>query len=243
MIQRQRNYIYPDRESLAGAFLCEVQRFLEEVADAGKTANIAVSGGSTPLALFRMLADLTQSEEWSKVHIYWVDERCVPPEHPESNYGNALQTLIDPLELPGSQIHRILGEDDPEKEARRYAGLLNKNLPGAESFPIFDWIWLGLGSDGHTASIFPHQIELWNAEGNCVVATHPESGQKRISLSGGVINAARRVSFLATGKEKSAVIKHILMKEGNYMDYPAFYVNPATDYLEWYLDQEAANLL
>jgi 6-phosphogluconolactonase len=243
MMERQRNYIYPDKDSMVGAFLCEVQRFLEEVAEAGKPVNIAVSGGSTPLALFKMLAEQTRSEDWSRVHIYWVDERCVPPGHPESNYGNASRSLLTPLELHNGQIHRIMGEEDPAREADRYANLLKHRLPGDGGFPVFDWLWLGLGSDGHTASIFPHQIELWNAESNCVIATHPESGQKRISLSGGVINAARRVSFLATGQEKALIIKNILMKEGDYLEYPAFYVNPGSDHLEWYLDQEAANLL
>lgn len=243
MMERQRNYIYPDKESMLGAFLCEVQRFLEKVAEAGKQVNIAISGGSTPLHLFKMLADQTQTEDWSRVHIFWVDERCVPPEHPESNFGNASKTLFEPLKLRNGQIHRVMGEKDPAEEVNRYAKLLNRELSSEGGFPVFDWLWLGLGSDGHTASIFPHQIELWNSESPCVLATHPESGQKRISLSGGVINAAKRVSFLATGKEKSTVIKQILMKEGNYLDYPAFYVNPGSDYLDWYLDQEAANLL
>jgi len=243
MMERQRNYIYPDKESLVGAFLCEVQKFLERVGEAGKPVNIAISGGSTPLALFEILADRTRSEDWSLVHIFWVDERCVPPEHPESNYGNASRALFEVLEIHNGQIHRVMGENDPAKETLRYANLLKKRLPSDRGFPVFDWIWLGLGSDGHTASIFPHQIELWNAESSCVLASHPDSGQKRISLSGGVINAAKRVSFLATGEEKSLVIKRILMKEENYLDYPAFYVNPGSDYLEWYLDQEAANLL
>lgn len=228
---------------MVGAFLCEVQRFQKRNGDTGKAVHIALSGGSTPLALFAQLANLSDKEDWSQVHFYWVDERCVPSEYAESNYGNAMRTLLSPLGIPGEQIHQIMGEADPFNEAKRYSNLLSQNLPLERGFPVFDWIWLGMGSDGHTASIFPNQIELWNAEKSCVVATHPESGQKRISLSGSVINAAKRVSFLATGQEKARIIKEILMKEGNYMDYPAFYVNPASDHLEWYLDQEAANLL
>jgi 6-phosphogluconolactonase len=242
-MHRQQNYIYPDKDSMVAAFVCEFQRFLEEVSGVGKPVHIALSGGSTPLAIFRQLAEETRREEWSDVHLYWGDERCVPPEHPESNYGTAFQALLEPLELPRKQVHQIMGEEDPELEADRYGQLLMDRLPVVDGFPVFDWVWLGLGSDGHTASIFPAQIALWKSEAPCVVATHPESGQTRISITGGVINAARRISFIATGKEKAPVIKEILMKEGKYLDYPAFYVNPVSDNLEWYLDMDATKLL
>ena len=93
-------------------------------------------------------------------------------------------------------------------------------------YPVFDWIWLGLGEDGHTASIFPDQIGLWTSKRPCVVARHPQTGQKRITITGGVINAAHRVAFLVAGKSKSKVVNEIVMKEGDYLDYPAFYVAP-----------------
>ena len=242
-MHRQRNYIYPDKDSMVAAFICEFQRYLGEVSEAGKPVHIALSGGSTPLAIFKQLALVTQTAEWSNVHLYWGDERCVPPEHLESNYGTAFKALLEPLGLHRNQIHQMMGEEDPEHEAERYSKLLLDQLPVEDGKPVFDWVWLGLGSDGHTASIFPHQIALWNSEEACAVATHPETGQKRLTLSGGVINAARRVSFIATGTEKASVIKEILMKEGNFMDYPAFYVDPASAYLEWYLDKDATNLL
>jgi 6-phosphogluconolactonase len=240
-MQRQRNYIYPDKDSLVAAFVCEIQHYLKKAS--GKPVHIALSGGSTPLAIFRQLALDTRAEEWTGVHLYWGDERCVPSGHPESNYGSAYRTMIEPLGLDGDRIHRILGEEDPEGEAERYGSLLKERLPLEGGFPVFDWVWLGLGTDGHTASIFPQQIDLWNSDTPCVVAEHPETGQTRISLSGGVINAASRVSFLATGGEKAGVVKEILMKEGNYLDYPASYVHPVSDYLEWYLDQDATKLL
>ena len=243
MMHRQRNYIYPDKDSLVAAFVCEFQNFLSEREESGVPVHIAFSGGSTPLDLFRKLAEETSAGDWSGIHLYWVDERCVPPEHADSNYGNAHKLLISPLGLPAGQVHRIRGEEDPEEEARRYAGLLKDHLPLRDGYPEFDWIWLGLGSDGHTASIFPGQLALWKSEHACVATTHPDTGQHRITLSGGVINAARRVSFLASGRSKAGVLKEILMKEGNFLDYPAAYVNPHTDYLEWYLDKEATTLL
>ncbi|MCK5066189.1 MAG: 6-phosphogluconolactonase [Bacteroidales bacterium] len=242
-MDRQRNYIYPDKDSLVAAFVCEFQRFLGELSGVEKPVHISLSGGSTPLAVFRQLAGDTSPKDWSGVHLYWGDERCVPPEHQESNYGAAFKAMLEPLGLHRNQVHQIRGEEDPVIEAHRYGKLLMDQLPVEDGVPVFDWVWLGLGSDGHTASIFPHQIGLWKSEEPCVVATHRDTGQKRISITGGVINAARRVSFIVTGVEKSPVIKEILMKEGNFMDYPAFYVNPGSDNLEWYLDQDASNLL
>ena len=189
---KKRHYIYPDAESLTAAFICEVQRFLSEVEEMERPVHLAVSGGSTPLAVFRQVAEATRREEWTDVHLYWVDERMVPRDDEQSNFGNAWKTLIAPLDLPMEQVHRIRGEEDPSKEAARYSGLLKEMLPMENGVPVFDWIWLGLGEDGHTASMFPHELELWNAPGPCVVATHPLTGQKRITITGTVINAARR---------------------------------------------------
>lgn len=240
---KKRHYIYPDAESLTAAFICEVQRFLSEVEEMERPVHLAVSGGSTPLAVFRQVASATRMEEWKDVHLYWVDERMVPRDDEQSNFGNAWKTLIAPLDLPMEQVHRIRGEEDPSKEAARYSGLLREMLPMENGVPVFDWIWLGLGEDGHTASMFPHELELWNAPGPCVVATHPLTGQKRITITGTVINAARRVTMLVTGKSKSPVVNAIVMKEGRYLEYPAFYINPASGFLEWYMDQGATSWL
>ena len=242
-MERRRNYIYPDKDSLTAAFVCEFARTVEEYSTEGRALHIALSGGSTPLAIFRQLAEQTTLEDWSNVHLYWGDERCVPPDHPESNYGSAREALLEPLGLNKDHCHRIRGEEKAFGEAALYGNLLLKQLPIENGFPVFDWIWLGLGEDGHTASIFPHQIELWTAGSPCIVSSHPETAQPRISITGGVINAAKRVSVIASGKEKERVIRDIFFKEGRHMEYPAFYVNPASDNLEWYLDQEAAGLL
>ena len=242
-MHRRRHYIYPDVESLVGAFVCDVEKFLEESRQSDRPLHIALSGGSTPLAVFRTLRETTVPEAWSRVHICWGDERCVPPDDPESNYGSVRRILIDPLGIAGKNIHRIRGERDSGREAERYGRELRNLLPQEEGVPVFDWIWLGLGEDGHTASIFPHQIGLWDAVQTCVVATHPQTGQKRISLSGKVINAARRISFLVSGKKKSPVVNEIVMKEGRYAEYPASLVAPASGYVEWFLDRDATSWL
>lgn len=240
-MHRRRHYIYPDLDTLAAAFVCDVNRFLLESSSEDKAINIAISGGSTPLAVFRQLASLNLTREWENVHIYWGDERCVPAMDEESNYGNAKKTFLEPLGYPAERVHPIRGEADPEEEAERYGQLLIDNLPVKNGYPVFDWVWLGLGTDGHTASIFPDQIGLWNSKRPCVVARHPETGQKRVSINGGVINAARRVAFLVAGQEKSRVVNEIVMKEGNYLDYPAFYVAPHSGNVEWYLDMSATS--
>lgn len=242
-MERRRSYIYPEKESMAAAFVCEFSRTLKEHSGSGKAFHLAISGGSTPLAIFRLLAEQTSPEDWSQVHLYWGDERCVPPGDPESNYGSAREALLKPLDIPVDRVHRIKGEEKPMGEAARYGDLLLRQLPVENGFPVFDWIWLGLGTDGHTVSIFPNQIELWTAGSPCVVSSHPVTAQQRISLTGGVINVARRVSFIVSGSEKAAVIKDIFLKEARHMEYPAFYVNPLSGNLEWYLDQNAARLL
>jgi len=242
-MERRRHYIYPEKDALVGAFVCEIGRFLKGSEGSEKELHIAISGGSTPLSIFKQLAETTRKEEWSKINLYWGDERCVSPDDDQSNFGNAKNTLIDPLELPEDHVHRIRGEDEPSSEAIRYGQLLKDHLPVESGLPIFDWIWLGLGTDGHTASIFPHQLNLWSSKEPCVVATHPENGQKRISITGNLINAARRVSFIVSGKSKAQIVNEIVMKEGRYMDYPAFYVAPKTENLEWFMDQDATSWL
>ena len=242
-MHNRRHYIYPDKDTLVAAFACEFSKFLSEAANSVKPVHVALSGGSTPLSIFAQLKESTTREEWSGIHLYWGDERCVAPDDPQSNYGQVRKILLDYLDLPKDQIHRIRGEEYPPAESSRYAQLLMDRLPVEKGVPVFDWVWLGLGEDGHTASIFPHQIEYWNAEDPCVVATHPDTGQKRISITGGVINAARRISFIVTGKRKSHVINEIVMKEGRYLEYPAFYVAPVSGDLEWYMDQDVTSWL
>jgi len=242
-MERRRHYIYPDKATLVAAFICEVERFLEEATKSERPYHVALSGGSTPLAIFNQLREVTSPGDWSNVHLYWGDERCVGPDHAESNFGNASRHLFEPMGLPGRQIHRIMGEEPPEDEAIRYGEHLMDQLPLKNGMPVFDWIWLGLGNDGHTASIFPDQIQLMNASAPCAVAIHPVTGQKRITVTGNLINAARRVSFIVTGESKSAIVNQIVMKEGRYLEYPAFYVAPVSDNLEWFFDQEATSWL
>ncbi len=159
-------------------------------------SHIALSGGSTPKEVFKELAEHFKNEiDWSKVQFYWGDERCVPPDDNESNYKMTNEYLFSKIELPSGNVYRIKRENQPVVEAKRYADLLEKNLPKVGMEPQFDLVILGLGDDGHTASIFPNQINLWNAKAYCEIAEHPESGQKRVTLTGNIINNAKEVVF------------------------------------------------
>jgi len=227
----QKN-IYKDNPAVAEAFA----KYLHDEIAKVDNITIALSGGSTPKLLFEILAKKYKAKiDWSKVHFYWGDERCVPPTDEQSNFRMTNDRLLKHVGIPLTNIHRVQGEYNPDHEADRYGKRIEWNLTLKNGKPIFDLVILGMGSDGHTASIFPHQIELLNSEKTCEVATHPESGQKRITLTGGVINAAKQIHFLVTGESKKPVLKEIFSKKGNWKKYPASYIEDAT----WWMDEAA----
>lgn len=209
---------------------------------AGKErVNIALSGGSTPGRLFRLWGEnFGPAINWENIHFFWVDERCVPPDDPESNYKMAHDLFLEPLGVPSCNVHRIKGEMPAEAEAGRYAEELEEELPTENGYPVFDMIMLGLGSDGHTASIFPDQMQLLDTDDTCAVAEHPASGQQRVTLTGRVLNNAREVVFLATGKGKRERVREILNKEHIAGQYPASHIHPNNGKVVWFLDQAAA---
>ena len=202
---------------------------------------VALSGGSTPKILFDLLAtDYKDKFNWSEIHFYWGDERCVPPTDNDSNFKMTKEHLLNLIRMPEANIHRVLGENDPIEEAERYGQLIESNLPKQEGNPVFDIIILGMGTDGHTASIFPHEIELLDSPKTCEVANHPESGQKRVSLTGPVINAAKNVCFLVTGDNKKEKIKQIFEDHEIAKSYPAYHISPTHGELIWFIDEAAA---
>jgi 6-phosphogluconolactonase len=225
--------IFSTVTELAEAF---TEYFVDLVKQKQGIFNLALSGGSTPKVWFESLAKSGGKDiPWDKIHFYWGDERCVKPDDEQSNYGMTKKYLFDLLSVPPYNIHRIQGESEPVAAAERYARELVENLP-AENFPVFDLIILGMGEDGHTASIFPDQIELWNSPKYCVVAKHPETKQSRVSLTGNVINNARSVAFLVTGKNKANKVSEIIQKKTSALSYPASLVNPTSGKLTWFLD-------
>ncbi|MDA3893231.1 MAG: 6-phosphogluconolactonase [Salinivirgaceae bacterium] len=205
---------------------------------------IAISGGSTPFVMFDIWAKrYSQKIDWNKLHFFWVDERCVDPLDDESNYKNTKQVLFDKVNIPGENIHRVRGERDPNQEALLYAKEIGKHVVVTNSWPQFDILLLGMGDDGHTASIFPPQIDLMESEKTVSVAQNPYSGQERITLTGRVINNASNVYFLVTGQSKAEKVTAIFNKIGNYRKYPAAHIKTESGNLTWYLDQEAGSFL
>lgn len=205
--------------------------------------NIAVSGGTTPEAIFRNLPCLKDGTiKWNSIRLFWVDERCVPPDDPESNYRMVKKSLIENINIPGANIFRIRGEAEPAVESDRYGALLADELPLMNNIPRFDLVILGLGTDGHTASIFPHNIFLFSSAVNCAVSAHPASGQKRITITGRVINNAANVVFLIKGQEKADIVRALISGD-NYSEYPASLVNPVNGDLTWLTDIHAAQLI
>jgi len=216
-------------------------RYFALVCNSKPEVHIALSGGSTPKIVFDELAKNFQSDiDWSKIHLYWGDERCVPPDDDQSNFKMTKEHLLDKIEIPQFNVHRIRGENGPHYEAERYGEFLDNVLPKTDGKPSFDLIVLGLGDDGHTASIFPHEIELWDSEQYCEVAEHPESDQKRVTLTGQVINNAEIVVFLVTGENKAGRISEIIDGDATATNYPASLVAPVKGKTVWFLDEDAA---
>jgi 6-phosphogluconolactonase len=229
--------IYDTKTEVARALSDLLERWCREEG----FRNIALSGGSTPQVWFDLMAkEYTRRLPWEELCFFWGDERCVPPADPQSNYGMTRRHLLDRVPVAPSHIYRIRGENDPEAEALRYAGVLGDHLPESRLVPQFDLLVLGMGDDGHTASIFPQQIHLWDSGAHCVVATHPDSGQKRISLTGQVINNAKQVVFLVTGETKAAPLASIRNREVGSELFPASRVAPVSGRLLWLTDRAAA---
>jgi len=189
---------------------------------------------------FNTLTEIYSLLPWERIHIFWVDERCVRPEDPESNYGMTRYSLLDKIDIPKLNVHRIFGEADPDIEAQRYSEEIKQTVFSDNRWPVFDWSLLGLGRDGHTASLFPGTPALENINSISTVATHPQTKQKRITLTLPVLNHSLRIAYLVSGSSKAEVIGHILRSNQNHSDIPASLVKPISGTIDWFLDRNAA---
>lgn len=204
--------------------------------------SIALSGGSTPKAIFQYLAQHFHDQiQWKKVQLFWSDERCVSPDSPESNFRMTKENLLDLVAIPQENIFRIRGESDPVFEAGRYAATVRQQLRAVNNIPQFDLLMLGLGEDGHTASIFPGNLHLFESKYLFEIAKHPQSGQVRVTATGKIINAARAVTFLTTGESKSDIIATLFEKKKGWDSLPASKVQPENGTLYWLLDKKSAS--
>ncbi|MGR6980045.1 6-phosphogluconolactonase [Testudinibacter sp. P27/CKL/0425] len=220
-------------EKIAEAFLTYSQQ--------AEPVHISLSGGSTPKLLFKTLAEeYAEQINWNNLHFWWGDERCVAPDDEESNYGEVQRLLFDHIQIPAENIHRIRGEDEPEAEAARFAAEMTALVPkNADGVPAFDWIILGMGTDGHTASLFPLQVDF-DDQTLSIVAKQPQTGQLRVSKSAYLIANAKRVTYLVTGASKADLLHEIQQAGNNELPYPAARVQAKNGNTEWYLDADAA---
>jgi 6-phosphogluconolactonase len=206
-----------------------------------ESIHILLSGGNTPALLFQKLSAKYAAEiEWERIHFWWGDERCVSPDDDQSNFKSANDLLLSQISIPGQNIHRIQCENNTEDEAIRYAEEIKLNLNFRGDSPVFDLVILGLGDDGHTASIFPDELELFEDEQICAVTRHPLSGQLRITITGKVLNNANRVFFLVTGESKAQRIAEIMNDDEAAKLLPAYYISPKNGELIWFIDEAAA---
>jgi len=227
-------------DHLASEFITRVQKAVEKKTPLA----VAVSGGNSPGLFFSLLAEkFYSSVDWSFVKFFWVDERCVPPDNEESNYGMTYKLLLGKIAIPEKNILRMYGENDPEKEAARYSSLLAGNVKMRGNFPSFDLVILGMGDDGHTASIFPGDDRLLNSNKICETAVHPVSGRKRISLTAKVINNSDEIFFLVTGSKKSKIVYEIFSGSAISANYPASHIKPEEGNVLWLLDTESGKLI
>ncbi|KAF0131523.1 MAG: 6-phosphogluconolactonase [Bacteroidetes bacterium] len=210
----------------------------------GDFFSIALSGGSTPMAIFQYLtANYRVSIPWHRLLVFWSDERCVAPDDQESNYRMTKENLLNQVPIALENIFRIKGENDPAEEAEEYASIVKQFVPSTNDIPQFDLIMLGLGEDGHTASIFPESLQLFYSEKLFVVAEHPLTRQQRITATGTLINNSKAVVFIVTGKSKSKIVRLVIDQESENRHLPASLVNPEKGELLWLLDEEAAGII
>lgn len=237
--------VWPNAADVALASARLFAEKLEQAAGSRGIARIAISGGSTPQATFKLLADPNQpflaTIPWDKLQLFWVDERCVPPDNPESNYGVCRDLLLSKVPIPQSNVYRMEGELNPEEAASRYESTLRNvmKLEGAES-PAFDLVVLGMGPDGHTASLFPN-TEALNEMGRLVVANHvPQKDTWRITLTWPVINQGKEVAFEMEGNSKTDVLAEVLTGPRDPERLPSQLIRPSNGKLLFLLDEDAA---
>lgn len=200
---------------------------------------VALSGGNTPMKLFEKLAG--ENLDWTKVHFFWGDERCVPADDPGNSYGQAKKVWFD--EIGETNIHRIPSELTPDSAAKEYAATLKTFSEPPLDWPRFDLILLGMGDDGHTASLFPGSPVEVNVPTLGVTAHYQDRPANRVTLTQNVINDARNIFFLAAGTGKAETLKKVLSDTYTPAELPAQRIDPKNGKIIWFVDEAAASLL
>ncbi|HEY0635503.1 MAG TPA: 6-phosphogluconolactonase [Gammaproteobacteria bacterium] len=234
-------------DSAGALFEAAARRIIElgnEAIEQRGEFNLALAGGQTPRALYRCLGApaLQPRLDWTRLQFWFGDERCVPPDHPDSNYRMARETLLEQLPLDSRQFHRMEGELEPELAARRYRDAMTQLPRDGDGLPIFDLILLGLGADGHIASLFPDTPASQLQEFTVAALHSPLHRHWRLSLTLPVINRARHLLLVVSGEKKADILRHIFNRPPGARPLPVQLLEPRGT-LEWYIDRDAALLL
>ena len=237
-----RWHTYPDAAAAAEACAHHILALLEEALSGQDFATLAVSGGSTPKLLFARLA--AARFRWERVHLFWVDERCVPPADPQSNYRLAEEGLLRPAHIPARNAHRICGELLPEVAARRYVEEIQEFFglePG--EMPHFDIVHRGMGADAHSASLFPGEPLIEDRERIAAAVWVEKLKQWRVTLLPGALLNAKHTVFLVTGEDKAAAVRSVFHEPYDPLRYPAQAASHHARRVAWFLDRAAAVLM
>lgn len=234
--------IFANASELATGAANAIAAHAEQAIAARGRFDVALSGGSTPLSAYARLSapPLRDSVDWQSVHVFWSDERCVPPDDAQSNYAAAKAALLDHVAIPEDNIHRMRGELPPNQAAEDYRQQLAEHFH-TPTFPVFDLILLGLGTDGHTASLFPGSAALRTGEVPVTENYVSSLESWRLTFTLPLINSARNVAFMVSGVGKAAMVSEVLTQGGRPL--PAKAVNPHSGGLTWLLDRDAASLI
>ena len=236
--------IFNDLEDLSrAAAILFIEQAEQAIAERNRFL-VALNGGSTPTRLFQLLAtDEHEKADWSKVHIFWGDERCVPPDDSGSSYGQARDILLSHVFIPDVNIHRIQGELGPVEASKDYSLTLKGFASPPFEWPRFDLVYLGMGEDGHTASLFPGSPVDVPEPTMPVTAYYQDRPANRVTLTPIVFNSARMIVFMATGEKKAKTLAEVLSDRYNPAQYPAQRINPNDGRLMWLVDKTAASRL
>lgn len=228
----------------------EAARRISEAAEVAIALNdrfsLALSGGSTPKLLHQVLAsEYRDAIDWAKVEIFFGDERCVPPDHAESNFRMAQETLLSKVPIPGDNVYRMRGEIEPNEAAKEYGLMLKEKFGSLDAGPGLSLILLGLGEDAHTASLFPGTVAVAETKHRCMAnyAEHSTTGKSwRITLTAPFINQSEQVLFLVTGQKKAQALANVLEGPRNPTEWPAQLIAPASGKVSWLIDPAGAGM-
>jgi 6-phosphogluconolactonase len=238
--------VFRDSAELAAACATLFAQMARRCVSENGEFTVALSGGTTPREIHRRIAagDQAESERlpWDKIHVFFGDERCVPPDSPESNFRMAQETLFSQVPIPPANIHRMKGELEPGSAAAEYEAELRRKFKlGSQGLPRFDLLLLGVGPDGHTASLFPGTAALTEQQRLAVANYVPHLDAWRLTLTFPVLNHAACVLFLTTGEEKAPVVRAVFRPSPGAAMCPARLVQPKSGWLRWFLDEAAAS--